>query len=88
MSSWDVRNVVFGKPRWGKRGYDKEEVDAFLDIIAIAFDGTGIVPASAVHTVLFKKPPIGKPGYNENEVDDFFHRIEEECARRWPGETW
>jgi DivIVA domain-containing protein len=80
--------VVFRKPPLGKRGYDQEEVDAFLDIIAMAFDGTGIVPASAVHYVDFKKPRIGKRGYDKEEVDDFFHRIEEECARRWPGETW
>jgi DivIVA domain-containing protein len=89
MSSWDVRNVVFSKPRFGTRGYDQEEVDAFLDIIALAFDGTGKAnPASMVHNVAFKKPQIGKRGYNKKEVDEFLHRIEEECARRWPGATW
>ena len=27
----DVHNVVFKKPPIGKRGYDEDEVDAFLD---------------------------------------------------------
>jgi DivIVA domain-containing protein len=27
----DVRNVAFKKPPIGRRGYDEEEVDAFLD---------------------------------------------------------
>jgi DivIVA domain-containing protein len=27
----DVRNAVFKKPPLGKRGYDEEQVDAFLD---------------------------------------------------------
>jgi DivIVA domain len=27
----DIRNVAFGKPPLGRRGYDEEEVDAFLD---------------------------------------------------------
>lgn len=27
----DVRNVAFGKPPVGRRGYDESEVDAFLD---------------------------------------------------------
>lgn len=31
----EVHNVVFKKPPIGKRGYDEEEVDAFLDIIEV-----------------------------------------------------
>src|SRR5206468_84051 len=31
----EVHNVVFKKPPIGKRGYDEEEVDAFLDIIEL-----------------------------------------------------
>ncbi|WDZ82580.1 DivIVA domain-containing protein [Micromonospora cathayae] len=29
----DVHNVAFRKPSLGKRGYDEEEVDAFLDAV-------------------------------------------------------
>src|SRR4051794_12131116 len=31
----EVHNVAFKKPPIGKRGYDEEEVDAFLDIIEV-----------------------------------------------------
>ncbi|WP_327110161.1 DivIVA domain-containing protein [Nocardia sp. NBC_01730] len=27
----DIRNVQFGKPRFGQRGYDPEDVDRLLD---------------------------------------------------------
>jgi DivIVA domain-containing protein len=30
----DVQNVTFGKPPIGKRGYNEEEVDAFLDLVS------------------------------------------------------
>jgi len=29
----DVHNVAFKKPPIGKRGYDEDEVDAFLDLV-------------------------------------------------------
>ena len=29
----DVRNVAFRKPPLGKRGYDEEEVDGFLELV-------------------------------------------------------
>ncbi|WP_091342756.1 DivIVA domain-containing protein [Micromonospora rhizosphaerae] len=29
----DVRNIAFRKPPLGKRGYDEEEVDMFLDAV-------------------------------------------------------
>ncbi|MGN9809011.1 DivIVA domain-containing protein [Micromonospora sp. BQ11] len=29
----DIHNVAFRKPPLGKRGYDEEEVDAFLDAV-------------------------------------------------------
>jgi DivIVA domain-containing protein len=29
----DVHNVAFSKPPLGKRGYDGDEVDAFLDLV-------------------------------------------------------
>ena len=29
----DVRNVAFSKPPIGKRGYNEDEVDQFLDLV-------------------------------------------------------
>src|SRR5689334_11200971 len=31
----EVHNVAFKKPPIGKRGYDEEEVDAFLDVVEV-----------------------------------------------------
>jgi DivIVA domain-containing protein len=33
LTPLDVRNVAFKKPPLGKRGYDEEEVDSFLDAV-------------------------------------------------------
>ncbi|PZS13745.1 MAG: cell division initiation protein [Pseudonocardiales bacterium] len=33
LSPADVANVAFSKPPLGKRGYDEDEVDAFLDVV-------------------------------------------------------
>jgi DivIVA domain-containing protein len=34
LTPQDVRNVAFNKPAFGRRGYDEEQVDAFLDEVA------------------------------------------------------
>jgi DivIVA domain-containing protein len=57
----EVHNVAFKKPPIGKRGYDEEEVDAFLDIVEVELSrlieenndlraraGSGGMPAPAV----------------------------------------
>src|SRR3981081_2595891 len=58
-----VHNVAFKKPPIGKRGYDEEEVDAFLDIVEVELSrlieenndlrsraGSGSAAAAAAHT--------------------------------------
>ena len=35
----DVHNVAFSKPPIGKRGYNEDEVDAFLDTLAATIAG-------------------------------------------------
>jgi DivIVA domain-containing protein len=80
----DVRNVAFSKPRIGKRGYNEDEVDAFLDLVEAALRnpmGSALTP-EAVRGVAFSKPPVGKRGYNEDEVDAFLDLVEEELRRR------
>jgi DivIVA domain-containing protein len=75
-----VRNVAFGKPPIGKRGYNEDEVDAFLDRIEAALRDpkASTLAAGDVHNVAFSKPPIGKRGYNEDDVDAFLDRVEQE----------
>jgi DivIVA domain-containing protein len=33
LTANEVRETTFGKPRWGKRGYSEDEVDAFLELV-------------------------------------------------------
>ena len=66
-----VHNAAFAKPPIGKRGYNEDEVDAFLNLIEAApRDPTGrSLSPEQVRNLAFAKPPIGKRGYNEDEVD-------------------
>ena len=43
----DVHNVAFSKPPIGKRGYNEDEVDAFLDRIVATLRGTTDFPVTA-----------------------------------------
>ncbi|MEP6562319.1 MAG: DivIVA domain-containing protein [Nakamurella sp.] len=68
----DVHNVAFKKPSIGKRGYDEDEVDAFLDVVEAELsrlieenadlkkqlDGSGDGTASAPRPVLAKAAPV------------------------------
>jgi DivIVA domain-containing protein len=75
-----VRNVAFAKPPLGQRGYNEDEVDAFLDLVEAALrDPTGrTLAAERVRNVAFSKPPLGQRGYNEDEVDAFLDLVEEQ----------
>jgi DivIVA domain-containing protein len=75
-----VHNVAFAKPPVGKRGYNEDEVDAFLDRVEAALQGPTerTLTPEQVRNVAFSKPPIGKRGYNEDEVDAFLHLVEEQ----------
>jgi DivIVA domain-containing protein len=80
----DVRAVQFGKPPFGRRGYDEIEVDDFLRKVTEALTQTRGVPpvdADEVHQVAFRKPRIGSRGYDEDEVDAFLDLVEAEL--RW-----
>ena len=67
-----VRDAMFGKPPIGKRGYNEDEVDEFLDLLESTLRGTGAhVTGAQVRAVAFGRPPIGKRGYDMDEVDAF-----------------
>jgi DivIVA domain-containing protein len=80
LTAQDVRYATFDKPPWGKRGYNNDEVDAFLQLAASRLDGDGNLSVDDVRAVSFSKPPIGKRGYNEDEVDDFLEQLEATIA--------
>ena len=78
-----VRNVPFSNPPLGKRGYNEDEVDAFLDLVEAALrDPTRhTLTPEQVRNKTFSKPRIGHRGYNEDEVDAFLDLVEQQIGR-------
>jgi DivIVA domain-containing protein len=81
----DVRSIQFGKAPFGRRGYDEEQVDAFLDQVeedlrARYAAGGNLVPVlltgADVQDVAFRRAPWGRRGYNEEEVDSFLDEVQ------------
>lgn len=80
----DVVKVTFRKPPQGKRGYNEDQVDAFLDLVEKEIRvprSTGLTEVH-VHDVAFGKPSMGKKGYHEDDVDAFLDLVEEELKLR------
>lgn len=75
LTADDVREVMFDKPPWGKRGYDETSVDDFLSRVVERMEGRARLASDDVRNVRFPKPPIGKRGYSEDEVDALLDRI-------------
>lgn len=84
LTAEQVHNVAFGKPPVGMRGYNEDEVDAFLDVVEAALrDPAGrALTADQVRYVSFSKPPIGQRGYDKDEVDQFLEAV---AAQLQPG---
>ncbi|MFD9889634.1 DivIVA domain-containing protein [Amycolatopsis sp. NPDC059027] len=81
MTPDEVRGVSFGKPPFGRRGYNEDEVDAFLDLVAQALAGRNTLTPWDVHNVEFSKPPLGMRAYHMRQVDAFLDDVEEELWR-------
>jgi DivIVA domain-containing protein len=84
ITAADVHSVRFGKPPFGRRGYDEGEVDEFLRLVAEALTqlpGMSRVTGERVHEIAFRKPRVGSRGYDEDEVDAFLDLVEAEL--RW-----
>ncbi len=77
LTADDVRDAAFSKPPIGRRGYNEDEVDEFLDWVVAHLEGRRALTADDVRAVAFGKPPWGKRGYNEDDVDALLDRIAE-----------
>ena len=77
MTPDEVRVFCFGKPRFGRRGYNEDEVDAFLDLIAEALAGRNILTPDDIHYVEFTIMPMGMRSYDQGQVDAFLDEAEE-----------
>jgi DivIVA domain-containing protein len=84
LTAEDVRNVAFTDAAGGERGYDHDEVDAFLDHIAPALQGQAgrTFTAEWVRSIAFTRAQNGKRGYDRAEVDEFVERVAFELDRR------
>jgi len=82
MTPSEIHYIAFRKPPFGKRGYDEDDVDAFLDKLERFFKSPGSQELSVddVRNVVFRKPPIGKRGYDTGDVDDFLDQV----ITEWP----
>jgi DivIVA domain-containing protein len=82
LTATDLRAAQLGRPGWGRRGYDPDQVDAFLARAADALDAladgrVAVVTPDEVHSVLFGKPGLGRgKGYDEDEVDALLDSLE------------
>jgi DivIVA domain-containing protein len=76
MTPDEVRAIAFGKPRFGRRGYNEDEVDAFLDLIAEALSGRNILTPDDIHYVEFTIMPVGMRAYDQGQVDLFLDEAE------------
>jgi DivIVA domain-containing protein len=78
LTPQQVHDVAFNKPPIGMRGYNEDEVDAFLDLVEAALRDPArrLLTVEQVRNVAFSKPPIGKRGYNEDEVDAFLDVVD------------
>jgi DivIVA domain-containing protein len=82
-----VREVAFSKPPVGKRGYNEDDVDVFLELVETTLRGpsTSALTAEDVHEMVFSKPPAGRRGYNQDEVDALLELIEGNLRARRDG---
>lgn len=73
----EVHRVRFTASVIDKRGYDEEEVDAFLDLVAttLAHPGPGNLTAEDVREVRFTGSRLGTRGYARDEVDAFLDLV-------------
>ncbi|WP_308221328.1 DivIVA domain-containing protein [Gordonia alkaliphila] len=81
ITAADVHHVAFPNPPFGRRGYDTDIVDNFLDSLEAKFADPAnpelawLTP-QAIREISFRKPPLGMRGYRASGVDAFL----EACA--------
>jgi DivIVA domain-containing protein len=81
LTAFEVRDMSFGSPPMGKRGYNEDDVDAFVAQVVARLEGRCGLTADDIHHVVFSKPALFKRGYNEDEVDAFLDDAEATIAK-------
>ncbi|GAC56979.1 hypothetical protein GOHSU_14_01460 [Gordonia hirsuta DSM 44140 = NBRC 16056] len=86
LTAEDIHDAVFHTPPFGKRGYNEDQVDEFLDALEAKFTDPGSpqlawLTPEAVSGRTFGTPPIGKRGYNKDDVDTLLRLAAADLAR-------
>lgn len=76
----DVRSTDFPAASRLRRGYDADEVDAFIESIAVRLETDAGLSSNDVYHVSFSKNRIGSRGYSESDVDSFLERVQAELS--------
>ena len=74
--------VTFDRAPLGRRGYNEDQVDDFLDRVHATLTGADNLRAREVREVIFDSAPLIRRGYHEEQVDDFLDLVVEEFDRR------
>ncbi|MBF6169574.1 DivIVA domain-containing protein [Streptomyces gardneri] len=84
LTADDVRRMRFTHAPVGRRGYDEEEVAAFLDLVTatLAHGGPGSLTIDDVQAVRFTEARLGTRGYQRDEVDAFLDLVAAALRRR------
>ncbi len=84
LAGYQLRQAAFPIAALG--GYDKQQVDEFMDRAADTLDGSGgPLSAEQVAGVRFDRPRGLRRGYQADEVNTMIDRIEAELRRRSAG---
>ena len=90
LTAADVRATAFPAASRLRRGYDADEVDAFVERIAVRLETGEGLTSNDVYHVPFGKAGIGGRGYPEADVDAFLDRVHAELVGledAWGGAT-
>ena len=71
----DVKDVRFDHAPLGKRGYNEDEVDDFLDQVELALRGEMKMTAQTVREIEFDQGGLVRRGYDEQQVDEFLEAV-------------
>ncbi len=74
--------VTFDRAPLGRRGYNEDQVDDFLDRVQATLSGGDSLTANDVQNAMFDSAPLIRRGYHEDQVDEFLDLVVEELARR------
>lgn len=85
LTAADVRDVQFPTAPLGHRGYDRDQVDTYLDEACVELEmarlGSNrpangpLLTCDEVRRVRFSAPPARQAGYRADQVDDFVEQV-------------